>query len=72
MAAFFEGSGVLVQNSGGHDAFNVQSSCTIQHVQTYLDTGKVPEQGTLCETDKKPLVDAVVKRDVIGFGLGAW
>jgi hypothetical protein len=28
----------------------------------YLDTGKVPEDGIVCETDKKPLVDHVSKR----------
>lgn len=28
----------------------------------YLETGKVPNNGTVCETDKKPLVDAPSKR----------
>ncbi|KAH7412267.1 TAP-like protein-domain-containing protein [Phaeosphaeria sp. MPI-PUGE-AT-0046c] len=72
MASFFEGSGVLAQNSGGHSLLDVKSACTYKHVQTYLDTGKVPDEGTLCETEKKPLVDAVEKRDVVDFGGMRW
>jgi hypothetical protein len=70
MAAFFEGSSVLAQNSGGHSPLDTKSSCTYKQVQMYLDTGKVPAEGMVCESDKKPLVDpVVVKRDVINF---AW
>jgi hypothetical protein len=31
----------------------------------YLETGEVPEEGVVCETDKKPLVDVLSKRGVI-------
>jgi hypothetical protein len=34
------------------------------HVARYLDTAELPEEGVVCETDKKPLVDAVTKRDI--------
>jgi pimeloyl-ACP methyl ester carboxylesterase len=62
MSTFFEGSVVVTQNSGGHGVTNVPSSCTLGHMLNYLDTGKVPEDGIVCETDKKPLVDHVSKR----------
>jgi hypothetical protein len=64
MSTFFEGSSVVVQNSGGHGVTNVRSTCTLGHLVKYLETGEVPEDGTVCETDKKPLVDSVSKRDV--------
>jgi hypothetical protein len=35
---------------------NIPSLCTYKHVSTYLDTGKLPKEGTVCETEKKPLV----------------
>jgi hypothetical protein len=54
MATFFEGSAVLVQNSAGHGYASVRSNCTIGHVQNYLDTGNVPKDGTVCETDGSP------------------
>lgn len=67
MAAFFEGSSVIAQNSGGHSPLDTKSSCTYKQVQMYLDSGKVPEGSMTCESDKKPLVDAVAKRDVVNF-----
>jgi hypothetical protein len=62
ISSFFEGSVVVTQNSGGHGVTNVPSSCTLGYMLNYLDTGKVPEDGIVCETDKKPLVDDVTKR----------
>jgi hypothetical protein len=65
MSTFFEGSVVLAQNSGGHGVTAVQSNCTLGYIQTYLDTGKMPKAGTVCQTSKKPLVDTVIaKRDL--------
>jgi hypothetical protein len=62
MSQYFEGSVVIEQKSGGHGVTNVPSSCTLKHVVRYLDTGKVVNNGTSCETDKKPLVNDKLKR----------
>lgn len=57
MSNYFEGSSVVEQKSGGHSTVGVDSSCTLKHMAVYLETGKVPSNDTVCETDKKPLVD---------------
>jgi hypothetical protein len=62
MSTYFEGSVVLTQNSGGHGFASVHSTCTFDHVARYLDTAELPEAGTVCETDQKPLVDVITKR----------
>jgi hypothetical protein len=62
MSTYFEDSVVLTQNSGGHSVMSVKSSCTLGHMKAYFDTGKLPEAGTVCETDSKPLVNVVEKR----------
>jgi hypothetical protein len=65
MSTFFEGSAVLTQNSGGHGFSNIPSKCTFGHVKAYLDSGILPKDGTVCETDVKPLVNNVKKRDFV-------
>jgi hypothetical protein len=62
MSQYFEGSVVVTQKSGGHGVTTVPSSCTLKAVASYLETGKVPKNGTVCEPDKKPLVDQKTKR----------
>ncbi|EAT86810.1 hypothetical protein HBH56_152190 [Parastagonospora nodorum] len=62
MSNFFEGSAVVQQRSGGHTVSGVESSCTLKHMAAYLETGKVPNNGTVCETDKRPLMDVQSKR----------
>jgi len=57
MSNFFEGSAVLQRRSRGHSSFGLPSSCIFNHMRAYLETGKVPKNGTVCETDKKPLMD---------------
>ncbi|KAH7082644.1 TAP-like protein-domain-containing protein [Paraphoma chrysanthemicola] len=69
MSTFFEGSAVLIQNSGGHSYTNIPSKCTIGHVRSYLETGKVPKDGTVCETDGKPLVDDLSSLSRRGLGM---
>jgi hypothetical protein len=64
MSTYFEDSVVLTQNSGGHGFSSVLSSCTLKYVAQYLATAEMPEEGVICETDKKPLVDAIDKRDI--------
>jgi hypothetical protein len=64
MSTYFEDSVVLTQNSGGHGFSSVLSTCTLEHVAKYLATAELPEEGTVCETDKKPLVDTITKRDI--------
>jgi len=63
MSKFFAGSVVLTQNSGGHSVTAVSSKCTMGHMLEYLNTAKLPKDGTVCETDKKPLVDKITRRD---------
>ncbi|KAH7383759.1 TAP-like protein-domain-containing protein [Pyrenochaeta sp. MPI-SDFR-AT-0127] len=58
MSQYFEGSVVLEQNSVGHGFTSVLSSCSLGHVLRYLKDGSLPEAGTVCETDTKPLVDS--------------
>jgi len=57
MSTFFEGSVVLTQNAGGHSVTAVKSKCTIGYIQEYLNSGKLPAEGTICEAEEKPLVD---------------
>ncbi|CAO2650028.1 Nn.00g013200.m01.CDS01 [Neocucurbitaria sp. VM-36] len=66
MSQYFEGSVVLEQNSGGHSFASVHSSCTYGHVVDYLNDATLPQEGTVCETDIKPLVDSpeVKKREL--------
>lgn len=64
MSTFFEGSVVLTQNAGGHSVTSVKSKCTIGHMLEYLDSGKLPTEGTVCEASEKPLVNEVKKRGV--------
>lgn len=64
MSTFFAGSGLLEQRSGGHGIQSVVSKCTLKHINTYLETGKVPQGKVVCEPDEKPLVGGVMKREV--------
>ncbi|KAH7115128.1 hypothetical protein B0J11DRAFT_618722 [Dendryphion nanum] len=56
-AAFFEGAGVLTQNTPGHSMTSVPSSCTLKFVAAYMEDGTLPPRGTICQGDRKPLVD---------------
>ncbi|KAH8886133.1 TAP domain-containing protein [Thozetella sp. PMI_491] len=47
----FEGSVVLQHNGHGHASIQQPSSCTINYVQDYFGTGKLPAAGTICQPD---------------------
>lgn len=73
MAEYFDGSAVVAQNSGGHGVTTVVSSCTLNAITMYFETGQVPQNGTVCETDGKPLVDGKVRRGVeAAVGIVRW
>lgn len=54
MSKGYPGSVVLTQNSTGHTSGNVYSSCTVDHIRTYFQTGQLPKEGTVCEPDEMP------------------
>lgn len=55
MSALHPGSAVLVQDSVGHSALgSAPSECTWEVVRDYLETGKLPNSGTICHADEKP------------------
>ncbi|KAJ4373082.1 hypothetical protein N0V83_003373 [Neocucurbitaria cava] len=66
MSTYFPGSVVLVQNSPGHSWTAIGSSCVEGHLASYLADATLPKEGTVCETDTKPLVDTkeVAKRSL--------
>ncbi|GAB1315452.1 hypothetical protein MFIFM68171_05662 [Madurella fahalii] len=52
-----KGSSVVVQEGYGHCALLAsESECTIGIVREYFNTGRVPNNGTVCETDCKPQI----------------
>lgn len=52
-----EGSTVVVQESFGHTALlTSRSNCTANIVREYFDTGRIPEDGTVCEEDCVPSI----------------
>lgn len=52
------GSGLLVQNAPGHCAFFYLSNCVASSMHAYMKDGILPAEGTVCEPDAIPLVDA--------------
>jgi len=50
-------SGLLVQNSPGHYSLALGSICTLKAVRNYFNTGEIPAEGTICETDEFPFPD---------------
>jgi pimeloyl-ACP methyl ester carboxylesterase len=59
MSKGYPGSVVLTQNSTGHTSGSVYSSCTIDHIRKYFQTGVLPEKGTVCEPDELPFGNAI-------------
>jgi len=53
-----ESSALLVQNSPGHCSLALGSICTLRAVRNYFDSGALPSEGTVCETDEVPFPDA--------------
>jgi len=57
------GSRVLLQRSVGHCAFlSAPSECTKRYVRDYMDTGRLPPEGTECEPDCSPWWPCPVER----------
>ncbi|RDW59410.1 hypothetical protein BP6252_12497 [Coleophoma cylindrospora] len=64
MSSQFPGSIVIEQRAEGHCSLAAPSLCTMRHIRNYFQTGAMPipdkaSSGVSCETDLKPLVDAV-------------
>lgn len=51
-SANFPGSRLLVQNGHGHGVKNHPSKCTTKAMADYFIEGKLPDAGTVCQTDK--------------------
>ena len=49
MSAFFPGSVVLRQNAVGHGLPVGVSNCTSAHVSKFMETGKLPPAGIVCD-----------------------
>ncbi|KAJ5386859.1 Peptidase S33 tripeptidyl aminopeptidase-like C-terminal [Penicillium cosmopolitanum] len=58
MSKQFPGSAVLEQNSEGHTTIAAPSLCVARAIRNYFQTGALPDAGTICEADLKPLVGA--------------
>jgi hypothetical protein len=55
MSEGHEGSVVLTQDSAGHcSVFSAPSECTRKVIRKYLDTGELPQKGTICKADRVP------------------
>ncbi|KAK3329946.1 TAP-like protein-domain-containing protein [Apodospora peruviana] len=55
----FPGSRVLVQNSYGHTSLAASSACTARYVNRYFQSGELPAEGTVCESDTSPFAEEV-------------
>ena len=56
MSSRFTDSVVLQHDAEGHCSFTAPSICTAKAVRRYFQTGALPEPGTICEADMKPLL----------------
>ncbi|KAF2161492.1 hypothetical protein M409DRAFT_69822 [Zasmidium cellare ATCC 36951] len=69
MAASFNGSVFLEQNSAGHGALWPASECMWQHVKKYMVEGKLPPPGTVCEPLCRPFEDKCEDIDAENYWL---
>ncbi|KAL3469938.1 TAP-like protein-domain-containing protein [Aspergillus californicus] len=58
MSAAFPGSGLLQQDSEGHCTLAAPSICVSKKIRKYFQTGELPDPGTVCNADLKPLLGA--------------
>lgn len=54
MAKGFTGAVALIQDSPGHCSLSAPSNCTATYIRQYFQTGKLPEEGTVCPVDQLP------------------
>ncbi|KAJ5786225.1 Peptidase S33 tripeptidyl aminopeptidase-like C-terminal [Penicillium pulvis] len=59
MSDKFPGSALLQQDSEGHTTLAAPSMCIAKLIRTYFQTGDLPDVGTLCLADLKPMVGHV-------------
>ncbi|KAJ5912957.1 Peptidase S33 tripeptidyl aminopeptidase-like C-terminal [Penicillium tannophilum] len=59
MSDKFPGSALLQQESEGHTTLAAPSMCIAKLIRTYFQTGDLPDVGTLCQADLKPMVGHV-------------
>ncbi|KAJ4154884.1 hypothetical protein LMH87_000158 [Akanthomyces muscarius] len=70
MSRFHPGSTVLVQENYGHGTIATPSKCRDDHVKKYFDTGEVPPDGAVCDSDCVPFRDCPGDADVKKAWLG--
>lgn len=63
VATLFPTSVVLQQDSEGHCSHSMPSLCTGKNIREYFQTGKSPGKDAICETDWRPFVGCVGKRN---------
>ncbi|KAJ5919828.1 Peptidase S33 tripeptidyl aminopeptidase-like C-terminal [Penicillium verhagenii] len=56
MSESFPGSVLLQQDSEGHTTIAAPSVCVASLIRIYFQTGNLPDIGTICQADLKPLV----------------
>ncbi|KAJ6110570.1 hypothetical protein N7486_002805 [Penicillium sp. IBT 16267x] len=56
MSESFPGSVLLQQDSEGHTTIAAPSVCIAKLIRAYFQTGDLPEVGTICSADLKPMV----------------
>ncbi|PVI05013.1 hypothetical protein DM02DRAFT_517683 [Periconia macrospinosa] len=61
MAEYFNNAGVLTVDGPGHGYRSVGSVCADKYARSYLKTGSLPKEGTVCEGDSTP-------KEVLDFG----
>lgn len=54
MAKGFTGAVALIQDSPGHCSLSAPSNCTRTYIRQYFQTGKLPDEGTVCPVDELP------------------
>ena len=61
MAERFPNSVVLTLDAEGHCIMSSPSLCMAHHLRTYMQTGRLPEAGIVCDDNEKPFL-GVTKR----------
>lgn len=56
VSTLFPGSVVLQQDSEGHCSHSSPSLCTARTVREYFQTGKLPQDGTICSPETRPFL----------------
>lgn len=56
VSTLFPGSVVLHQDSEGHCSHSTPSLCTIKAIREYFQTGKLPQEGTICAPETRPFL----------------